>query len=53
MCIGFQCPICVSVQCDNGVNFRVVSCSGVSSGPTDEVGVTGSVMLQRRKYDHI
>jgi hypothetical protein len=25
MCLGFHCPICESVQSDNGITFRVVS----------------------------
>jgi hypothetical protein len=53
MCLGFHYPICVSVRCDNGVTFRVVSYVlflDFLSCATELVRVTSSIMLQRWKY---
>jgi hypothetical protein len=53
VCLGFHCPICVSVRCSNGAAFQsgaLRSFLGFLPGPTELVGVTGSIMLQRRKY---
>jgi hypothetical protein len=50
MYVGFHCPICVSLDCYNGAAFpsgELRSFPGFLSGPTELVGVAGSVMLQK------
>jgi hypothetical protein len=42
MCLGFHCPICDSLRCDNGVTFRVVNYVlflGFLSGPAEPARV--------------
>jgi hypothetical protein len=51
MCVGFHCPICVLFDCYNGTAFpsgELRSFLGFLFGLAELVGVTGSIMLQRR-----
>jgi hypothetical protein len=53
MCLGFHCPICDSIRCDNGVSLQVVSYILFLSflpGPTELVRVTALLIMQRQKY---